>query len=119
MRFREFLKSDKESKCLDVFKEKITYLQIATAGIHITEAITSNAARTTAHTGHSLRSVTPFNEIQASYPDPSVTISAILATRIDIIAKGDRYFQQINQYNPGRVPTIISMSSANLKQQQK
>lgn len=36
------------------------------------------------------------------------------AVKIVIIAAGERYFQQIIQYNAGRDPVIISMSSANL-----
>jgi len=34
---------------------------------------------------------------------------------MDSMAAGERYFQQMSQYRPGREPVISSTSSANLK----
>jgi hypothetical protein len=47
--------------------------------------------------GQLRRSVIPSDDIQASYPLPSVAIWTMLATNIDIMASGDKYFQQISQ----------------------
>lgn len=69
-----------------------------------------------AHIGQECLSVSPLEGTHAAYPEPSTAISTKLATKIDNIASGDKYFQQINQYNPGLLPVIISISSANLKQ---
>lgn len=88
---------------------------MAAPGIQSTEARINTVMSNIAHIGHECRTVNPLDGTQASYPDPSTAISTKLATRIEIIAKGDKYFQQINQYKPGRWPVINSMSSANLE----
>jgi len=66
-------------------------------GIQRTEQRTSTDMSTNAQVGQLRRSVVPSDAIQASYPLPSFTICHTLATNIEIIAIGDRYFQQISQ----------------------
>lgn len=87
---------------------------MATPGIHSTEASIMKSTSTTAQAGQGFFTVSPSDRIQASYPEPSVAIWMKEETRMAIMASGERYFQQISQYMPGRWPVISSMSSANL-----
>lgn len=91
------------------------YLHIANPGIHRTEASTSTRTSRTAQIGQGFFTVSPSELTQASYPEPSIASSANEDMRMESIASGDRYFQHIIQYIPGRWPVISSMSSANLK----
>ena len=81
---------------------KLTYLQMATTGIHSTDNRIRIEINTIAHGGQSNFSVIPLEGTHAEYPDPSATISTTLATRMEIMASGDKYFQHTNQYSPGR-----------------
>ncbi|CAB0007919.1 unnamed protein product, partial [Nesidiocoris tenuis] len=91
------------------------YLQTATIGIHMTDREMRTIIRTIDQAGHSFITVSPVSAIQAGYRLPSKISSAKLAISIIVMAAGDRYFQQMSQYSPGRLPVISSMSSANLK----
>ena len=85
----------------------------------MTEINMRNAIKKIHQVGHDWRSVTPFEDTHAGYPLPSVIISIMLAIKMANMAKGLKYFQHINQYKPGRVPVINSISSANLEFQFK
>lgn len=98
-----------------IIKKYKFYLAIAAPGIHKIETSTKVQIRKIAHTGQGCLIDSPFCGTQASYPEPSTAISTKLATNMEIIARGDKYFQHISQYNPGLEPVIISISSANLR----
>ncbi len=91
------------------------YLRRAIPGIHRIETEIKNKIKNIAHPGHSRISVSPFSAIHAGYPLPFTQISKKLANKIKIMARGDKYFQQICQYKLGRLPIINSMSSENLE----
>jgi hypothetical protein len=88
-----------ESEKLGQVKPKTwrSYLAMAAPGIQAMELKTRTKMRTTDQVGHSCFTVSPLDGTHAAYPEPSTAISTKLATKMESIARGDKYFQQINQ----------------------